>query len=71
MAPGLFAAAVTVARSCRYFTTRVVRHLAVEAGMRDFLDLGTWMPFAEPVHEVTQRAAPNDVVFVSYADNHP
>ena len=28
------------------------------------------MPFAEPVHEVTQRAAPDDVVFVSYADNH-
>ena len=29
------------------------------------------MPFAEPVHEVAQRAAPDDVVFVSYADNHP
>jgi len=28
------------------------------------------MPFAEPVHEVTQRAVPDDVVFVSYADNH-
>ena len=54
-----------VARSCRYFTTRVVRYLAVEAGIRDFLDLGTGMPFAEPVHEVARRAAPDNVVFVN------
>jgi hypothetical protein len=40
------------ARSCRSFTTRVVRYLAVEAGIRGFLDIGTGTPFAEPVHEV-------------------
>ena len=67
---GLFPAAVTVARSCRYFTARVVRYLAGEAGIRDFLDIGTGMPFADPVHEVAQRAA-YDVVSVSYADNDP
>ncbi len=67
---GLFPGAATLARSCRYFTTRVVRYLAAEAGIRDFLDIGTGMPFADPVHEVAQRAAP-DEVFVSYADNDP
>jgi hypothetical protein len=29
------------------------------------------MPFAELGHEVARRRAPDDVVFVSYADNHP
>jgi hypothetical protein len=67
-APGLFAGAVTVAQSCRYFTTRVVRYLAAEAGIHDFLDIEPGMPFAEPVHEVAQRAAPDDIVFVSYAE---
>ena len=65
----LFPGAVTVARSCRYFTARVVRYLAGEAGIRDFLDIGTGMPLADPVHEIAQRAAPDDLVFVSYADN--
>jgi hypothetical protein len=41
-----------VARSCRDFTTRVVRYLAAEADIRDFLDIGTGMPFAKPIHEV-------------------
>jgi len=68
---GLFPGAVTVARSCRYFTARAVRYLAGEAGIRDFLDIGTGMPFADPVHEVAQRAAPDGVVSVSYADNDP
>jgi hypothetical protein len=68
---GLFPGAVTVARSCRYFTARVVRYLAGEAGIRDFLDIGTGLPLADPVHEIAQRAAPDDVVFVSYADNDP
>jgi hypothetical protein len=70
-APGLFAGAVIVARSCRYFITWVVRYPATEAGIRDFLDIGTGMPFAEPVHEVAQGAAPNDIVFFSYAETTP
>ena len=68
---GLFPGAVTVARSCRYFTARVVRYLAGEAGIRDFLDIGAGLPLADPVHVVAQRAAPDDVVLVSYADNDP
>lgn len=67
----LFPGAVTVARSCRYFTAQVVRYLAGQGGIRDFLDIGTGMPLADPVHEIAQRAAPDDVVFVSYADNDP
>jgi len=67
----LFPGAVTAARSCRSFTARVVRYLAGEAGIRVFLDIGAGLPSAEPVHEVAQRAASDDVVSVSYADNDP
>jgi len=65
----LFPGAVTVARSCRYFTARVVSYLASQADIRDFPRHRHRMPFADPVDEVAQRAAPGDVVYVSYADN--
>jgi hypothetical protein len=53
----------TLARSCRYFTARAVRYLA-QAGIRQFLDIGTGMPFLDPVHEI---AAPRSRVI--YTDN--
>ncbi len=46
------------ARTCRYFLLRAVRFLAVEEGVRQFLDIGTGLPTAENTHEVAQRFAP-------------
>jgi hypothetical protein len=60
---------VDVARASRRFLTRAVRWLAGEAGMRQFLDIGTGIPSAGNVHEVAQRAAPD--ARVVYVDNDP
>jgi hypothetical protein len=62
-------------RQLRYFTARVVRYLAAEAGIRQFLDIGTGLPFQDPVHEVALTAAPgcriahadNDTLVLAYA----
>ena len=49
---------VEVARAVRYFLARAVRYLAAEAGIRQFLDVGTGLPTADNTHEVAQRLAP-------------
>ncbi|MFE1904381.1 SAM-dependent methyltransferase [Streptomyces gardneri] len=46
-----------VARADRAFLGRVVTHLAAEAGVRQFLDIGTGLPTADNTHEVAQRVA--------------
>jgi hypothetical protein len=56
-------------RCLRYFTARVVRHLAAEEGVRQFLDIGCGLPFTDPVHQVAQDVAPG--CRVAYADNDP
>ncbi|MFI0444433.1 SAM-dependent methyltransferase [Actinomadura sp. 6N118] len=56
------------ARGNRRFLCRVVRHLA-EAGIRQFLDIGTGLPTADPTHEVAQRIAPESRIV--YVDNDP
>jgi hypothetical protein len=48
----------TAARENRAFLGRAVRYLAEEAGVRQFLDIGTGLPATVNVHEVAQRAAP-------------
>ncbi|MFC7308020.1 SAM-dependent methyltransferase [Streptomyces monticola] len=58
-----------VARADREFLGRAVRHLAGEAGIRQFLDIGTGLPTAENTHEVAQRIAPD--ARVVYVDNDP
>jgi hypothetical protein len=63
--PGLRIAA----RENRAFLGRAVRYLAEEAGVRQFLDIGTGLPTAGNVHEVAQRIAPQSRVV--YADNDP
>ena len=63
--PGIF----DEARASRYFIARVVRYLAGEAGIRQFLDIGTGLPTANNTHEVAQRAAPESRVV--YVDNDP
>ena len=60
---------VTDVRANRAFLTRVVHYLAVECGVRQFLDIGTGLPTASNTHEVAQAAAP--AARVVYADNDP
>jgi hypothetical protein len=64
-----FPGIVDVARGQRGFLTRAVRHLAGEAGIRQFLDIGTGLPTADNTHEVAQRVAPD--ARIVYVDNDP
>ncbi len=57
------------ARENRKFLARAVEYLAREAGIRQFLDIGTGLPSASNVHEVAQRIAPDSRV--AYVDNDP
>ena len=55
------------ARANRAFLGRAVRYLAADAGIRQFLDLGTGIPTAGNLHEVAQAIAPETrVVYVDY-----
>jgi hypothetical protein len=52
-------------REARAFLVRVVRYLTAEAGIRQFLDIGTGLPTANNTHETAQRiAAESRVVYV-------
>jgi S-adenosyl methyltransferase len=54
-------------RANRAFLGRVVRYLAGEAGIRQFLDIGTGIPAAGNTHEIAQEVAPGSrVVYVDY-----
>ncbi|HEY1919094.1 MAG TPA: SAM-dependent methyltransferase [Streptosporangiaceae bacterium] len=57
------------ARNNRAFLARAVRYLVAEAGVRQFLDLGTGLPSADNTHEVAQRIAPS--ARICYVDNDP
>ena len=55
------------ARANRAFLGRAVRYLAAEAGIRQFLDIGTGIPAAGNTHEVAQAVAPESrVIYVDY-----
>jgi hypothetical protein len=56
-------------RANRAFLARVARYLAGEAGIRQFLDIGTGIPTANNTHEVAQAVAPDSRVV--YVDNDP
>ena len=56
-------------RANRAFLGRAVRFLAAEAGIRQFLDIGTGLPSADNTHEVAQRIAPESRIV--YVDNDP
>jgi hypothetical protein len=58
---------VTSARADRAFLQRAVRHLVADAGIRQFLDVGTGLPTADNTHEVAQSIAPE--ARIVYADN--
>ena len=57
------------ARANRAFLGRAVRYLTGEAGVRQFLDIGTGIPTKGNVHEVAQAVAPETRVL--YADYDP
>ena len=58
-----------MARANRAAMQRMVRYLAGEAGIRQFLDIGTGIPSVGNVHEVAGQVAPGSRVV--YVDNDP
>lgn len=56
-------------RTQRAFLGRTVQYLAAEAGIRQFLDIGTGLPSARNTHEVAQQVAPESRIV--YVDNDP
>ena len=60
---------VSSVRANRAYLARVVRYLAGEAGIRQFLDIGTGIPTANNTHEVAQEVAPESRIV--YVDNDP
>ena len=58
-----------IARASRSFLTRSLHYLAAEAGIRQFLDIGTGLPTADNTHQVAQRVAPG--ARIVYVDNDP
>ncbi|MGD0560153.1 MAG: SAM-dependent methyltransferase [Streptosporangiaceae bacterium] len=65
----LFPGIRDMARVSRLFLGRAVSFLAGEAGIRQFLDIGTGLPSDENTHEVALRIAPDSRIV--YADNDP
>jgi S-adenosyl methyltransferase len=56
-------------RANRAFLERAVRYLAGEAGVRQFVDIGTGIPNADQVHAVAQKVAPD--ARIVYVDHDP
>ena len=56
-------------RANRAFLRRAVQYLTGEAGIRQFLDIGTGLPTADNTHEVAQSIAPESRIV--YVDNDP
>ncbi|MDH6553523.1 hypothetical protein M2160_007626 [Streptomyces sp. SAI-117] len=65
----VFPGIVTIARGSRAFLRRTITHLVSEAGIRQFLDVGTGLPTAQNTHEVAQRIAPESRIV--HVDNDP
>ncbi|MGH3659630.1 MAG: SAM-dependent methyltransferase [Micromonosporaceae bacterium] len=65
--PGGIDSARAEVRANRAFLVRAVRYLAGEAGIRQFLDIGTGIPTGDHVHNVAQEVAPESrIVYVDY-----
>ena len=60
---------VSAARANRAFLVRTTSYLARQAGLRQFLDIGTGMPTNRNIHEVAQSIAPRSRVV--YVDHDP
>ncbi|MFJ7489780.1 SAM-dependent methyltransferase [Streptomyces sp. NPDC097727] len=66
---GMYPSIGEVARADRAFLGRAVRYLAGDAGIGQFLDIGTGLPTAGNTHEVAQHTAPG--CRIVYVDNDP
>ncbi|SCF89510.1 SAM-dependent methyltransferase [Streptomyces sp. Ncost-T10-10d] len=66
---GMYPSIGEVARADRAFLGRAVRYLAGDAGIGQFLDIGTGLPTAGNTHEVAQHTAPGSRIV--YVDNDP
>jgi S-adenosyl methyltransferase len=64
-----FPGIVVSARANRAFLRRAVRYLVTDAGIRQFLDIGTGIPSSDNTHEVAQSLAPQSRIV--YVDNDP
>jgi O-methyltransferase involved in polyketide biosynthesis len=65
----IFPQIVDIARASRGFLSRAVEYLAADAGVTQFLDIGTGLPTENNTHEVAQRVNPR--ARVVYVDNDP
>jgi hypothetical protein len=65
----MFPGIAHIARLQRRFLGRAVRYLAGEAGIRQFLDIGTGLPTADNTHQIAQQLAPESRIV--YVDNDP
>ena len=64
-----FPAIADNARAFRQFLRRGIQYLVTDAGIRQFLDVGTGLPTAQNTHEVAQLLEPT--ARVVYVDNDP
>ncbi|MDT0268413.1 SAM-dependent methyltransferase [Streptomyces sp. DSM 44915] len=64
-----FPGIVDVARASRQFLVRSIRYLARDAGVRQFLDVGTGLPTVDNTHQVAQRINPE--ARIVYVDHDP
>jgi hypothetical protein len=69
MVAQVFPGMVTLTRQSRLMLVRVVEYLAGEAGIRQFLDIGTGLPTASNTHQVAQQVARESRIV--YVDNDP
>ncbi|GAA0380328.1 hypothetical protein Acor_01870 [Acrocarpospora corrugata] len=60
---------VRIAQLSRHLLARIVQYLAAEAGVRQFLDIGTGLPTLDNTHSLAQRVDPS--ARVVYVDNDP
>jgi hypothetical protein len=60
---------VSTVRANRAFLVRATRYLVAQAGIRQFLDIGTGMPTNSNIHEVAQSIAPESRIV--YVDHDP
>ena len=65
----VYPAIADLARSDRQFLNRAVRYLAGQAGIRQFLDIGSGLPAVDNTHQVAQLTAPDSRIV--YVDNDP
>ncbi|GAA4223998.1 SAM-dependent methyltransferase [Actinomadura meridiana] len=65
----VFPGIINTARQDRAFLGRAVHYLVEQAGVRQFLDIGTGLPTVDNTHEVAQSIAPECKIV--YVDNDP